>query len=113
ISFGLSTLLSILTFLALATPAAAQEVTKMPDASPHAIGLEAGLEGGFVARGTYTQRLDLEGIDDARLFGRVTLPVAAPDFGDWGIDGGMRITPLAWRDLRLAVSLGPALKNTS
>jgi hypothetical protein len=101
-----------LAILALATPASAQEVTRMPDASRQSIGLDTGLENAFIARATYAHRLDLGGRLDARLYARATLPFVAPDLGDWGLDGGLRITPVAWGNVRLALLAGPVVRST-
>jgi len=99
--------------LALAPSALAQEVTRLPERAEQAVGLDAGLESAFIARATYAHRLDLGALRDMRIFGRATLPVVAPDFGDWAVDAGLRATLLAWRDFRLAALTGPILRNTS
>ena len=107
----LSIPLTLLALLTIARPASAQEVTRMPDDARHSLGLEAGLESAFFARATYNHRLDLGALEDPRLFARFTMPVVAPDFGDWGIDLGMRATPLSYRNLRAAVLVGPLLRH--
>lgn len=100
---------------AIASPAAAhaQEVTRMPDATRQALGLDTGLENAFVVRATYTHRVDLGALRETRLYGRFTLPFVTPDLGDWGIDGGLRANVLAWRDVRLAVLAGPLMKRNT
>lgn len=109
---SLIVLFTLVATLALAAPAGAQEVTRMPDAAQQAVGLDAGLEHAFIARATYTHRVDLGFLPDARFFGRFTLPIVRPDFGDWAVDGGVRVTPLAWGDFRLALLFGPVARNT-
>lgn len=96
-----------------AAPAAAQEVTRAPEGSRNAVGLEGGVESAFVVRGSYSRRLELGVLRDERLFGRFTMPVATPDLEDWSLDGGMQATLFALGDFRLALRLGPILKNTS
>lgn len=103
---------TIVAALSFSAPASAQEVTRMPDASRRSVGVDAGVEAAFVARATYVHRLEL-GSSDARLFGRLTMPFVMPDLGDFGVDGGMRVTPIAWRDLRLSLLAGPLLRNAS
>jgi hypothetical protein len=102
----------LVTILALTAPASAQETTRLPDETRQSVGLDTGLEHAFIARGTYAHRLDLGFWKDVRLFGRFTLPFVTPDLGDWAIDGGLRATPIAWGDLRLALLAGPVLRNT-
>ncbi len=98
---------------ALTRPAAAQEVTRLPDSTKQSIGLDAGLENAWTTRASYTHRLNLGFVPDGRIFGRFTLPVVTPDLGDFGVDGGMRGTPLSWRDFRLSLSVGPVLRHAS
>jgi hypothetical protein len=104
--------LVMLATLALATPASAQEVTRMPDGARQSLGAEAGLESAFIARATYGHRVDLGFVPEARLFVRFTMPVVTPDLGDWAIDGGIQATAIAWGDLRLAVAVGPVVRNS-
>jgi hypothetical protein len=108
----LSVILTNLALLALAAPASAQEATRLPEGSQQSLGLDSGLEHAFIARATYAHRVDLGFWQDARLYARFTLPFVAPDFGDWGIDGGLRVTPLARGNLRLALLANPVLRNT-
>lgn len=111
----LSSLLTIPLALVLSTSstASAQEVTRMPDGTRHSIGVDTGLESAFIARATYAHRVgDLGFLKDARLYGRLTLPFVAPDLGDWGVDGGMRATPLALGDLRLSLLVGPVVRRS-
>lgn len=99
-------------FVALAAPANAQIVTRLPDGADHVVALEGGLENAFVARATYQHRLDLGLMKDERFFARATWPFVKPDLIDWALEAGMQATPLAWRDLRLALQLGPVVRNT-
>lgn len=104
--------LTILAILSLSTTTAnAQEVTRMPDTSRHSVGLDTGLENAFIARATYAHRLELGSLD-GRLFARATLPFVTPDLGDWAVDGGLRVTPLSWRDLRPTLLAGPVLRRS-
>lgn len=96
-----------------ASPALAQEVTRMPETSHDAVGLDAGLDAAFVARATYSRRFsDVSFLRDPKLYGRVTLPFVMPDLGDWGVDGGAQATLVRWRDLRVALALGPTLRKS-
>lgn len=101
-----------LTSLAFAVPARAQEVTRMPEKTEHAVGLDGGLETAFVARASYAHRVDFGFVPDGRINARFTLPVVAPDFGDWGIDGGVQASVARWNDFRVALQLGPVLRRT-
>jgi len=104
--------LTILSALAFATPARAQEVTRMPDAAKQSVGLETGLENAFIARATYAHRVDLGFTPDARLFGRFTLPFVNPDLGDWGVDFGVRASASVWGDLRFSLGVAPLLRRS-
>jgi len=106
---GTLTLLAILSF---ASAAPAQEVTRLPDGARHAVGVDGGLEAAFITRATYSYRAGLGFDPEARLFARFTLPVVAPDLGDWAVEGGAQITPLRWHDLRVAVLGGPVMRKT-
>jgi hypothetical protein len=108
----LGLILTTLATLALAAPAGAQEVTKMPDEKPQSVGLEGGVDAAFIARATYVHRVDLGFLRDARVYGRFTVPFLALDPGEWAVDGGLQATPLAWGDLRLAVLIGPVVRNS-
>jgi hypothetical protein len=101
-----------LTLVAFAAPASAQEVTRMPEGAHHAVGVDGGLESAFVARATYAHRIGLGLLKDERLFARFTLPFITPDVGEWSIEAGIRATPVSWRDLRLAILLGPVVRNS-
>jgi hypothetical protein len=103
----------VFALLALAETAAAQEVTRLPDSSRQSVGIDLGLEGAWIARASYTHRVNLGFDPDARVFGRFTLPVVTPDLGDFGIDGGLRAAPLAWRDFRLSLIVGPVVRHAS
>jgi hypothetical protein len=99
--------------LALAAPASAQEVTRMPDEKPQSVGLEGGLDAAFIARATYVHRVDLGFLRDARIYGRFTLPFLALDPGQWAVESGLQATPVAWGDLRLALLAGPVVRNST
>ena len=103
----------VLTLLFVAAaPAHAQEVTRLPDTAQQSVGVDAGLEAGFIARATYAHKVNLGFVPDARLVARFTLPVVTPDLGDWGIDAGVQASVLKWRDFRLALLIGPLVRNT-
>lgn len=103
----------IVSIAATATAASAQQVTRMPDGAKNAVGIEGGFESAFIARATYTRRIELGPIRDARLFGGFTLPVIAPDLSDWAINGGFQATPWAYGNMRLALAGGPVVRNTA
>jgi hypothetical protein len=105
-------LATLATTLALAAPAGAQEVTKLPDDKQQSVGLQGGLDAAFIARATYVHRVDLGFLRDARTYWRFTLPFLALDPGQWALDGGLQATPLAWGDLRLALLVGPVVRNS-
>lgn len=105
---------TILATLSLAAmPASAQEATRLPETTRNSVGLDMGLENAMIARATYARRFGDATRLDPRLYARATLPFASPDLGDWSVDGGLRITPLEWRDLRLSVLGGPMLRRTT
>jgi hypothetical protein len=103
----------VLACVAFAETAAAQEVTRLPDSSKQAVGVDLGLEGAWIARASYTHRLNLGFDPDGRIFGRFTLPVVMPDLGDFGVDGGVRASPFAWRDFRVSLIAGPVLRHAT
>ncbi len=106
----LSLLVSI---AATATSVSAQQVTRMADGAKNAVGLEGGFESAFIARATYTRRLELDPIRDARVFVGFTLPVLTPDLSDWAVNGGFQATPWASSKMRLALAAGPVVRNTA
>lgn len=103
----------VLASLAVAETATAQEVTRLPESTKQSVGIDVGLEDAWIARASYTHRLNLGFDPDGRIFGRFTLPVVAPDLGDFGVDGGLRASPLAWRDFRLSLFAGPVLRHAT
>jgi len=36
-----------------------------------------------------------------------------PDLGDWALDGGAQASLARWRDLRVALALGPVLRKSA
>lgn len=108
--FSLTITFALVFFFALS--ARAQEVTRMPEDKQQSVGLETGLEAAFIARAAYGHRVNLGFVPDARIVVRFTLPIVAPDFGDWGIDGGLQATVLSSHDFRLALLAGPLVRNT-
>ncbi len=109
----LSSFVMSIALAAYAVPAHAQQVTKLPESTKNAVGLEAGLDTSFIARGSYTRRLELGVLRDERFVGRLTLPFVAPDLSDWAIDLGAQATVVSAGNLRLAILAGPLVKNTS
>lgn len=103
----------VVALLGLAAPSSAQQVTRMPDGPRNAVGLEGGFESAFIARATYVRRLELGLLRDERLVSRFAMPILSPDLGDWAIDGGLQATALSSGDFRLAILVGPAVRNTS
>lgn len=110
ITIAIATFTTILGIAATVQPAWAQETTIMPERTRHAVGLDGGLDEAFVVRATYSYRLGWDSPPDARIWARFTLPVVLPDLGDWAVEGGLQASALRWRDLRLALSVGPILK---
>jgi hypothetical protein len=109
----LGLILTTLATLALAAPASAQEVTKMPDEKQQSVGLEGGVDAAFIARATYLHSVDLGFLRDARIYARFTLPFLALGPGQWAVGGGLQATPVAWGDLRLALLVGPVVRNSA
>lgn len=105
--------LAALALLAAPSTARAQEATRMPAASRQSIGLELGLDHAFIARVTYARRVTLGPLPDARVHVRFALPVVLPDLGEMSLDGALRATLLAWRDLRFSALAGPLVKVSS
>lgn len=106
--FGLFTLSLLSAFVPRA--AAAQEVTRMPQGTHHAVSLDGGLDSGFVARAGYRYQFGMTALPDASFVAHFTMPVVMPDFGDWALDVGARATVARYRDLRLAFALGPVFR---
>jgi hypothetical protein len=102
----------VLGLFTLATPASAQQVTRLPEGTKNAIGLETGFESAFIARGSYTRRLALDLLREERFFARFTMPVVTPDLSDWSLDAGLQATALSVGDIRLAFLAGPVVRNT-
>lgn len=96
--------------VALTKPAAAQEVTRMPEGKRHSVSLDGGLDGAFVVRAGYSYQLGIRSLPDATFTARFALPVVLPDLGDWGLDLGLRASVARWRSLRLAFQVGPTFR---
>jgi hypothetical protein len=94
--------------LAGATSAHAQEVTRMQ--TQHAVTLDAGLDSAFITRVGYDYRSDALG-PDSRIYARFTLPVVAPDLGDFALDAGARMHVLGSDGWGLQAQLGPVLRR--
>ncbi len=103
-------LFGLFVVVALARPAAAQEVTRLPEGKHHSVSLDGGLEGAFVARAGYSYQFGMKALPDATFTARFTMPVVTPDFGDWGLDLGLKASVARWRALRLAFQVGPLLR---
>lgn len=96
--------------LLFASSASAQEVTRLPQGTRHAVSFDGGLESAFVVRAAYGYQLGMRALPDARFVARFTWPVVTPDFGDWAIDLGLRATVARYHDLRLAFAVGPVFR---
>jgi hypothetical protein len=102
----------VLALFSLAAPASAQQVTRLPEGSKNAVGIESGFESAFAARGMYTRRLDLGILKDERFFARFTMPMVSPDLRDWSFDAGLQATLLSRGDFRFAVLASPVVRST-
>jgi hypothetical protein len=96
--------------LAVVRVASAQEVTRMPEHAVQSVGLDAGLEAAFFARGTYQHRI---WNDDTFAYGRFTLPFAAPDLHDFAFDAGGRTTLIGSGSWKVQVLAGPIVRTTA
>lgn len=104
--------LALFVSLAVAAPAHAQSITNLPAGTEQAVGVEAGLESSFIARGTYQH--ELPGfLRDGMVYARFTMPFAEPDFSDFAIDAGVGATALGSDEWKVQLLLGPVLRNTS
>jgi hypothetical protein len=100
--------------LGFTSTASAQEVTHLPTGKDHAVGLAAGLDSAMMARFGYTYRMRPSFWDhDVLSQSAFTMPIATPDFADSRLETGLRTTALAYKNLRLQLSLGAMLHNTS
>jgi hypothetical protein len=102
--FGCTTLL-------LSRLACAQEVTQMPEDAQQSIGLDAGLEAAFFARGTYQHRLPIG--NDTRVYARFTWPFAGPDLHDFAFDAGISTTLVGSGNWKIGILAGPILRSTA
>lgn len=104
-----ASIVSLWAALVLASPAAAQEVTRLPEGAEQSVGLELGLQSALVTRGSYSRS-----VGPGLLYGRFTLPSANLDFGDFAVEAGGQISALesesgSWK---LQVSFAPVLRRT-
>ncbi|HEY5676271.1 MAG TPA: hypothetical protein VI356_24090 [Myxococcales bacterium] len=98
---------SLFAALAIALPAAAQEVTNLPDGARQSVRFDLGLQSALVYRASYSRQ-----IGSGMLYGRFTLPAAGLDFRDFAVEAGGQATALASGDWKLNVAFAPVLRMT-
>ena len=98
---------SLFAAVAIALPATAQEVTNLPDGTRQSISIDVGLQSAFVTRGTYSRH-----VGPALLYGRFTLPFAAPDVRDLAFEAGGQMTAIGSGNWKLQVAFAPVLRLT-
>ncbi|HEY6909212.1 MAG TPA: hypothetical protein VI356_07575 [Myxococcales bacterium] len=99
--------ISLSAAVALALPAAAQEVTHLPDGALQSVSFDLGLQSALVYRAAYSRH-----IGSGLLDGRFTLPAAGLDFHDFAVEAGGQVTALAAGSWRLDVAFAPTLRLT-
>jgi hypothetical protein len=98
---------SLFAAIAIALPAAAQEVTNLPEGTRQSISIDLGLESAVTTRASYSLHLG-PGV----LYGRFTLPVAHPNLKDLAFEAGGQATALASGNWKLQVAFAPVLRLT-
>lgn len=93
--------------VAIALPAAAQEVTNLPEGTRQSLGLDLGVDSALVTRFTYARQ-----VDSAVLYGRFTLPSVNMNLRDFAFEAGGRMTPLASGNWKLQVAFAPVVRLT-
>jgi hypothetical protein len=99
--------LSLFAAIAISLPAAAQEVTNLPDGARQSISIDLGLQSALVTRASYARH-----VGPGVLYGRFTLPVANPNFKDLAFEAGGQATALASGNWKLQVAFAPVLRLT-
>ena len=98
---------SLFAAVAIALPATAQEVTNLPDGTRQSVSIDVGLQSAFVSRATYSWHTG-----SSLLYGRFTLPFAAPDLRDLAFEAGGQTTAIASGNWKLQVAFAPVLRIT-
>jgi|SRR6267142_803619 len=98
---------SLFAALAIALPAAAQEVTNLPQGTRQSVSLDLGLQSALVTRASYSRHFG-----SGQLYGRFTLPSASLDFRDFAVEFGAQTTALASGNWKLQVAFAPVLRMT-
>jgi hypothetical protein len=93
---------------ALAGPLAAQEVTNLPAGTRQTVSLDVGFQEAVVTRASYAWHFS-----SGLVYGRFTLPVASPDFRDFGFEAGGQTTAIAAGNWKLMASLAPVVRMTN
>ena len=98
---------SLLAAIVIALPAAAQDVTTLPDGARQSLGFELGVQSALVTRASYSRN-----VGPGLFYGRLTLPSANLDFGDFAVEAGGQISALESGSWRLQVAFAPVLRRT-
>jgi len=98
---------SLFAVLAIALPAAAQEVTNLPEGTRQSVGLDLGLQSALVTRASYARHFG-----SGQLYGRFALPSASMDFRDFAVEAGGQTTALASGNWKVQVAFAPVLRMT-
>ncbi len=98
---------SLFAAIAIALPASAQEVTRLPDGTRQSVSLDLGLQSALVTRATYSRH-----IGSGLVYGRFTLPSANMDFGDMAFEAGGQITAIGSGNWKVQVSFAPLVRLT-
>jgi hypothetical protein len=102
-----TSLVSLFAALAIVLPAAAQEVTNLPEGTRQSVGLDLGLQSALVTRASYARHFE-----SSQLYGRFTLPSASMDFRDFAFEAGGQTTALAAGNWKLQVAFAPVMRLT-
>jgi hypothetical protein len=98
---------SLFAAVAIALPAAAQEVTNLPDGTRQSVSIDLGLQSALITRATYSRH-----ISSGVLYGRFTLPSASLDLRDIAFEAGGQIPAIASGNWKLQVSFAPVMRMT-
>src|SRR5262245_26955760 len=98
---------SLFAAIALALPAAAQEVTNLPGGTRQSVSIDLGLQSALVTRATYSRHLG-----SGLLYGRFTLPSASLDFRDFAFEAGGQTALVASGNWKLNVAFAPVVRLT-
>lgn len=102
-----TTFVALFAAVAIAMPAAAQEVTNLPIGARQSVAIDLGLQSAFVTRATYSRH-----VGPGVLYGRFTFPFLAPDVRDLAFEAGGQATVIGWGNWKLQASLAPVVRLT-